>query len=112
MIIDYEDKGKVFTNIVSKNQVPVRIQTNTDLIRGTMHIGKDERLKDELNKSEMFIAITDASIFTLKGKLKHRCEFLALNLAQVVWIYQENIEEFSEDIEEFSGDQNDEPADE
>lgn len=89
MIKDYEDKGKIFTNIVSKNQVPVRIQTCTNLIHGTMHVGIDDRLKDELNKSEMFIAITDASVFNLKGKLVHRCKFLALNLNHVVWIYQD-----------------------
>ncbi|MCE5206888.1 MAG: hypothetical protein LLG42_01095 [Chloroflexi bacterium] len=89
MINEFEDKGKIFTNIVSKSQVPVQIQTCTNLIRGMIHIGLDERFKDELNKSEMFIAITDASVFNLKGKLVHRCKFLALNLNHVVWIYQD-----------------------
>jgi hypothetical protein len=88
MITDFEDKGKIFTNIVTKNQVPVEAQTCTNLIRGTMHVGLEDRLKDELNKSETFIAITDASVYNLDGKLLHQCKFLALNLAQVIWIYQ------------------------
>ena len=93
MINEFEDKGKIFTNIVSKSQVPVQIQTCTNLIRGMIHIGLDERLKDELNKSEMFIAITDASVFNLKGTLVHRCKFLALNLNHVVWIYQDEVKD-------------------
>ena len=93
MINEFEDKGKIFTNIVSKSQVPVQIQTCTNLIKGMIHIGLDERFKDELNKSEMFIAITDASVFNLKGKLVHRCKFLALNLNHVVWIYQDEVKD-------------------
>lgn len=99
----FEDKGKIFTNIISKNHARVRIQTATNHIKGIIHIGLDERLKDELNKSEMFIAITDASIYNLKGKLMHRSKFLALNLTRVIWLYQD-------EDEETTGDDNDDHA--
>jgi hypothetical protein len=93
MFTQYEEKGKIFTNVVTKSHVTVKIQTTTNLVRGTVHVRPDERLKDELNQSEMFIAVTDASIYNLKGKLVYRARFLALNVTQIIWLYQEDDQE-------------------
>lgn len=36
----------------------------------------DERLKDELNRSEQFLAVTNASILNEQGEVAFSCKFL------------------------------------
>lgn len=90
MFANFEEKGKTFTNVITKKPVAVHIQTTSNLIRGLVHIRPDERLKDELNHSEMFIAVTDAQIYTLDGKLFQSCDFLAVNRTHIVWLFTDN----------------------
>jgi hypothetical protein len=86
----FEEKGKVFTNVITKQPVSVHLQTACHLVQGLFHVKPDERLKDELNQSESFIAITDAKIYSLDGKLLHTCAFLAVNISQIVWLFQDD----------------------
>lgn len=97
MITQYDDKGKTFTDVVTKITVPVHLQTDQHLIQGNVHIRPDERLKDELNQKESFIAVTNASIYDLSGKLLHQCSFLAVNRRNIVWLFQDEEDEKSED---------------
>ena len=69
MTYEYDEKGKVFTNFVSKQPVPALVQTVTHLIRGTVHIRSGERVKDELDRDELFLAVTDASILGADGQV-------------------------------------------
>ena len=62
MTFEYDDKGKFFTDIISKTPLDVLVQTTTHLIQGVIHIRKEERLKDELNRDELFLALTEAKI--------------------------------------------------
>ena len=78
MITDFDEKGKIFTNIVQKNPVPATIQTITHQIRGEVYMKPDERLKDELNRSDQFLAVTNASILDDKGNVAFSCKFLTL----------------------------------
>jgi len=90
MFNQFDEKGKIFTNVVTKKPVAVHIQTTSHLIQGWVHVRPDERLKDELNQSEMFIAVTNASIFALDGALIQQCSFLAVNRMQITWLYQDD----------------------
>jgi len=86
MTIEFDEKGKIFTDVVSKDTVEAIVQTTQHLVRGNIHVRQDERLKDELDHDELFLAITDASVFDADGKEIHRTHFLAVRRAQIVWV--------------------------
>ncbi len=90
MSIWFDEKGKFFTEIVSKETVAVIIQTLTNRIHGGIHVRPDQRFKDEINISELFIAITDATIFDLSGKELFSSNFVAINREQIIWILPED----------------------
>lgn len=95
MNIEFDEKGKFFTNVVSKVSVPATIQTTNQLIRGEVHVRKGERLKDELDRGEPFLAMTNASILGADGQVQFDAPFLAVQRAQIVWVlpYQEESKE-------------------
>jgi hypothetical protein len=86
MITEFDDKGKIFTNFISKKTVPATVQTLTHRIHGEIHVRPSERLKDELNRSEKFLAITNAVVFDTRGQEIYRSEFLTLNREHIVWL--------------------------
>ncbi len=86
MSIRFDEKGKFFTEIVSKEAVPVVIQTLTHRIVGSLHVRPDTRLKDEINQTELFLAVTEADLYDHAGNLLYRCNFLALNREAIIWI--------------------------
>jgi hypothetical protein len=86
MTLEFDEKGKIFTEVVSKLAVPAIVQTTEHLIRGNVHVRRDERLKDELDRDELFLAITDASILDADGQVIHQARFLAVRRAQIVWV--------------------------
>ncbi len=86
MVTHYDEKGKIFTQVVSKRPVQVLIQTIQCKIRGTIHIRPDARVKDEMNGSENFIAVTDAVVYNNENEEQYRSAFLVVNIAHIVWI--------------------------
>jgi len=82
----YDDKGKFFTTIISKKPVPVIIETTLGRIEGNFHIRPEDRIKDELNRSEEFIAVTDVRLFSPSGEKVMDCNFICLNREQIIWI--------------------------
>ena len=95
MNIEFDEKGKFFTDIVSKTPVPVLIQTNTHRIHGNVYITRGQRLKDEVNLDEAFLAITDAAVFTSAGESLYRCKFMVIHRSQIIWMIPD--EELLED---------------
>ena len=94
MITQYDEKGKIFTQVVAKEPVLVTIQTVSQLIRGSIHVRPESRVKDELNDcKEPFIAVTDAIVYSTKNEELYRCSFLVVSVAQIVWVIPE--EEFT-----------------
>jgi hypothetical protein len=85
MTIRVDAKGKIFTDIVRKDEVPVLIQTLTSLIQGHIYLRPEARIKDEMNAGEQFIAVTDAEITQPNGTVI-KSSFLTLNKAHVVWL--------------------------
>lgn len=86
MTIEFDDKGKIFTDVVSKTEVEALVQTTQHLVRGKVHVRQDDRLKDELDRDELFLAMTSASVFDADGKELHRTHFLAVRRTQIVWV--------------------------
>jgi len=86
MSFDYDDKGKIFTDVIPKTAIPALVQTTTHLIQGNVHVRRDERLKDELDRDELFLAMTDASILGSNEEKLRDVPFLAVRRAQIVWV--------------------------
>lgn len=86
MTIEYDEKGKYYTDIVRKLPMPVVIQTTTHLVRGLMHVREGERLKNELEREEAFLAVTDATVYGAEDKALFSASFMAVHRKQIVWI--------------------------
>jgi hypothetical protein len=85
-MVTYDEKGKIFTQVVAKQPVNVTIQTNQQVITGIIHIRPGLRIKDELNGQERFLAVTDAIILGGEQNELFRSKFLVVNVEQIVWI--------------------------
>ena len=88
MSLEFDEKGKFYTNVISKKAVPVIIQTTLHRIEGYVHVRLDGRLKDDLDVNEPFLAVTRAKVFQADGTLIQEASFLSITRAQIVWIMQ------------------------
>ena len=86
MSIEFNDKGKYFTDIISKVAVPSIIQTINHRVEGSIHVRLDGRVKDELDRSEPFLAVTDAKVFAADGALLYQADFMTISRMQIVWV--------------------------
>ena len=86
MTFEYDEKGKFFTDVISKIPVSALIQTTTHLVKGTIHVREGERVKDELSRTENFLALTDASILDGHGDVLYHNSFIAIHRGQIVWV--------------------------
>jgi len=90
MLTHFDDKGKIFTQVISKKPVSVIIQTTTHQIKGLVYIRPDDRLKNTLdNNTEAYLAVTDATVFSQSGEPAYETGFLAVNRSHIVWILPE-----------------------
>jgi hypothetical protein len=90
MTIEYDEKGKFFTDIIRKTPLYVTVQTTSHLIQGLVHLRPGARLKDELDQDELFIAITEAKILGADGKPLYQIPFLAVLRSHVIWVFPED----------------------
>ena len=86
MTIDYDLKGKFFTDIIQKEEVAARIMTTNQIIEGKMHVRPNIRVKDELEVNDNFLPITDAVVFDINHTEILRTQFLAVRRDQIVWV--------------------------
>jgi len=86
MTIEYDEKGKIFTEVVSKVSIQATIQTTTHLIRGRLHVRRDQRIKDELDINEGFLAVTDVMVLKPDGQVLFQAPFLAVRRSHIVWV--------------------------
>ena len=89
MTIEYDEHGKIFTDIVSKVSINVTIQTTTHMVRGRMHVRRDQRVKDELDQDENFLALTDVHVLGPDGQTLFQAPFLAVRRNHIVWVIPE-----------------------
>jgi hypothetical protein len=86
MVLELDEKGKFFTDVISKDAVRSQIQTVTHFIRGYIHVRKGYRLSDEINQANHFIAVTQAEICTPDGDVLYTRDFIAVNREHIVWL--------------------------
>ncbi len=87
MVTQFDDKGKFFTNVISKKTIQVTIQLKTHRIHGNVHVRPEERLKDEMDRSLGFIAVTSAEVFSVDGNnLEFQTDFMLVNNHEIIWI--------------------------
>ena len=86
MVVEYDEKGKFFTDVISKDVILSHIQTQTHHIRGYVHVRRGERLSDEINNPNVFLAVTDAEIINPQGEILYTSKFLAVNRGHIVWL--------------------------
>ena len=98
MSIEYDDKGKYYTDIITKLPVLAVIQTRTQLVRGFIHVRQGERLKNELERDEVFLAVTEASVIGEDDKVLFTAPFMAVKRSQIVWVMpaDEKLEDMKE----------------
>lgn len=87
MSIHYDAKGKFFTPVVTKDPIPVIIQTLLHRIEGILYIKPDDRVTDAVNSEEKFIALTEVSIINAQGKIIIETDFLLVNRDQIIWMF-------------------------
>lgn len=90
MDLEYSDeKGKIFTDVITKRPVFATLQTTTHLLRGNIHVRRGQRIKDELDLDEKFVAVTDADILTSDGQVLFHTPFLAVSRTHIIWVLPE-----------------------
>jgi hypothetical protein len=86
MSLEFNDKGKYFTDIISKVAIPAIIQTVSQRIEGSVHVRPDQRVKDELDRAELFLAVTDAKVLNADGTIACETEFMLVLRSQIIWV--------------------------
>ena len=89
MTFEYDEKGKIYTDIITKVAIPATIQTTTHMLRGRVHVRRDRRIKDELDDNENFLALTDASVLGPDGQTLFQIPFLAVQRSHIIWVIPE-----------------------
>lgn len=89
MTFEYDEKGKIFTDIVSKVSISATVQTTTHLIHGHLHVRRDQRIKDELDLNENFLAMTDVTVMGPDGQTLFQAPFLAVRRSHIIWVLPE-----------------------
>ncbi len=105
MSVNFSEKGKFFTDIVFKDSITATIQTVRYRIDGKVYINRGARLIDDLNKSEQFLAVTDAMIFNDDGEVLYKPDFITVNRDHIIWLLpHEEVKDEGENLGQ-SGDQ-------
>lgn len=99
MSFEYDNKGKFFTDVISKIPLAVLVQTTTHLIQGMLHIRRDERLKDELDRDIPFLALTDIKIIGEEGQELYKSDFVAVQRKQIIWVLPQEEEKIAQEAD-------------
>jgi hypothetical protein len=86
MVVEFDEKGKFFTDVIVKDVIRSHIQTQEHTILGFVHVRRGERLSDEINKPNTFLAITEAEIYNQSGEQLYTSDFLVVNRKHIVWL--------------------------
>ncbi len=86
MKIRYDEKGKFYSEVITKWPIAVTLQTLTHRVHGNIYVLPDERPKDALNTDEHFIALTEATVYDAQGNEIYTAEFMAINRNHVIWV--------------------------
>lgn len=90
MTIEYDEKGKIYTNVVPKDPISAVIKTVTHLVKGAVYVRQGDRLKDELDRCDKFLPVTNAAIYDSNGEILRQTGFMLVNLQHIIWILPED----------------------
>lgn len=84
----YDQEGKVFSHVISKEAFAVIIKTKSSRIEGEIYKKHDERILDALNKGEQFLSITNAVVVNdSNASVKSpNIPFMIINRDLIEWI--------------------------
>jgi len=97
MTIEYDEKGKFYTDVITKLPVSCLLQTTTHLMRGFVHVRQGERFKNELERDEVFLALTNVSILGANDEILYSAPFMAVQRSQIVWVMPSGENEASQE---------------
>lgn len=88
MDVRIDDRGKYFTQRISKESVVSVIRTIEHIVVGHVYVRPEHRLKDELNsEAGRFLAVTNAQVYDNQGtNLLFESSFLLLSYDHVIMI--------------------------
>ncbi|MFQ5407998.1 MAG: hypothetical protein ACE5FI_06190 [Anaerolineales bacterium] len=87
MAVEYDSKGKAYTKILTKDTVRARVQLPTHQIYGDVYLKRGERVKDEIEFAEQFLALTDVEVYDVDGeKSLFTTPFITINREQIIWL--------------------------
>jgi hypothetical protein len=89
LTIEYDDKGKLYTNIIQKTKVAATIQTVLQRIQGHIHVSNEQSLKDELEQNESFLAVTASTIINPEGEAPQQNKFIVIQRSHITWVVQD-----------------------
>lgn len=87
------DRLFVQSNTVPRHAVPVVVQTLRHRLQGKLYISSNERLKDEINRPELFIELFDVTVYNDQQQVIRRCETLSVNRQQIIWLFPEDAQQ-------------------
>ena len=97
MVTRFDEKGKIYTDIIQKQTVWITVQLPLYRIHGVIHTRSNERIKEALDSAETFLALTQVEIFSADGSQSEmKTNFLAINKAQILWIMPDSEQAVSE----------------
>jgi hypothetical protein len=88
MSVKYDQSGKIFSHVISKEPIQVVIQTRTSRIEGEIYKKHDERILDALNENSQFIAVTNVKFFEWQNGVEstREAEFAIINRSAIEWL--------------------------
>jgi hypothetical protein len=86
MTAQYDEKGKFFTDVISKVAIPAIVQTVVQKIEGSIHVRENERLSDELIRDDPFLPMTSVRVFDQAGRMQYESDFISIRRSQIIWI--------------------------
>lgn len=87
--MDKSSSDSSFPRVETK-AVAVIVQTGSNRMRASMHLRENERIKDALNTSDDFIALTGVKVFDEQGlTLLYETPFLAINRRRMIWVIED-----------------------
>ena len=71
---------------IRKTEVPVSLKLKTYIINGSMHIADNESIQDVLNRDNLFVPITNATLATVNNQFYGTRPFIAVNKKHITWV--------------------------
>ncbi len=88
MDLRIDEKGKYYTQRITKDTLLVLLRTADEIVAGSIHIRPEQRLKDELDANRSpFIALTGVAVYDQSGQTCcYQTDVLFVSISQIVTI--------------------------